>query len=109
MAYPHAARIRRGDARARHTVVRTAAARHRNRGHRRCRSVDPRPCRRRRGGRGRRAGDGLASDRWHPVVCRRDLRSEFRSRGHRRGAHGPCRHGGRGRGFGCGSIHRGAC
>ena len=73
-----------------------AAARRRGRGHRRCRSVDPRPCRRRRAD--RRAGHGLASDPWHPVVRRRDLRSG--SHGRRRGAHG--RHGGRGRGYGCG-------
>ena len=46
----------------------------------------------------RRAGHGLASDPWHPVVRRRDLRSG--SHGRRRGAHG--RHGGRGRGYGCG-------
>eukprot|EP00964_Phaeocystis_antarctica_P122068 scaffold85743_cov52-Phaeocystis_antarctica.AAC.1 len=66
------------------------------RGRCRCRSVDPRPCRRRRGD--RRAGHGLASDPWHPVVCRRDLRSG--SHGRRRVAHG--RLGGRGRGYGCG-------
>jgi hypothetical protein len=76
-----------------------AAARHRNRGHRRCRSVDPRPCCRHRGG--RRTGHGLASTPWHQAVCRHDLRSG--SHGYRGSAHG--RHGGRDRSFG----HRRAC
>ena len=45
----------------------------------------------------RRAGHGLASDPWHPVVCRRHPRSESHVRGH-------ARHGGRGRGYGCVSM-----
>ena len=81
-----------------------AAARHRNRGHRRCRSVGPRPCHCRAD---RRAGRDLASNLWHPVVRRRELRG----RGNRRGGRG--RHGGRGRGCGCAAKEadhrRGAC
>jgi hypothetical protein len=73
--------------------------------------VDPRPCRLCRRS-CRRAGPGLASDPWHPVVCRRDLRSGCHGRGHRRGARG--RHCGRGCGCGCGcgsscAAERGAC
>ena len=80
-----------------------AAARHRNRGHRRCRSVGSRPCRCRADF---RAGRGLASNFWRPTVRRRELRG----RGHRRGARG--RHGGRGRGQGGAAKegdHRDAC
>ena len=77
----------------------TAAAR--RRAHRRCRSVDHRPSRRRRGGRGTRAGRGLASAPWRPIV--RDLRDSHGC-GPPRVAPGPSRHGGRGRGFSCDSA-----
>ena len=88
----------------------TAAALHRGCGPRRCRSVDPRPSRHCRGGHGPRAGCGLVSYHWqHPAVCSSDLRRGGHGCGHRGAAHGPCRHGGRGRGSGSGSVHRGAC
>ena len=35
----------------------------------------------------------------HPAVCSCDLRSGGRGRGHRGATHGPCRHGGRDRGY----------
>ena len=67
----------------------------------RSQSSSPRCC-----GSVRRAGrPSLASDPWRPVV--RDLRdSDVRGR---RVAHGPSRHGGRDRGYGCNSVYDEAC
>ena len=97
------AEARWADAWARHTFAETCPAD--SRGPHWCRSVDPSPSRRRRGGHGPRSGCGLVSDPWqHPAVCSCDLRSGSHGPGHRGAAHGPCRHGGRARGSGCGSI-----
>eukprot|EP00964_Phaeocystis_antarctica_P024338 scaffold13639_cov80-Phaeocystis_antarctica.AAC.1 len=74
----------------------TAAACRCGRGHRRFWSLLPRPSCRRPRGRGRRAGRGLASDPWRPVVCGRDPRDSH-GRGHLLATHGPSRRGGRGR------------